>query len=138
MNPADLDLARRLATVPGIWRDGSQSMWMQHPKHGGNTIRFRATTGRPHADPWFQPERGHWELIGPDFDDGPTRGALLDVAREALAMPCLCILCTVDGLWYPYAMGEAGNMENDRLRSIKATTEGAALALTILSALEKT
>lgn len=84
MTPADLDLARRLAAVPGIWRAGML---------GTSGIRYDAADdcGRPYRIescavewPGDQPLK---HVLGPrddvlDLDDPATRGALLDVARE--------------------------------------------------------
>lgn len=136
MTPSDFELAQQLAQQPGIWRAGML---------GASGIRYDAVDeqGRPYRiEAWRSELPSDASIVhvygpradAPDLSDGPTRGALLDVARELWAMPSLCVLCTVDGLWYPYAMGGAGDRENDRLYSIKAPSEGAAVAATVLAA----
>lgn len=88
MTEAEIALAREAVVCKHWeWLDGSLSYWDQAPEHGGNTIRFRASVGKPHNDPWFQPEKGRWRLVGPVFSDDATRGALLGLVRRAFNKP---------------------------------------------------
>lgn len=111
MNAADLDLARRLAAVPRIWRAGMLTA-------GGRRLTDRGARSLP--------------PIGamPDLDDAATRGALLDVARERWGDSLLHVQWSWTwSAWYVYGAhhhlpGLIGG----------CPTEGAAIALAILAA----
>lgn len=122
MTPADLDLARRLAAVPGIWRAG------MHTQHGEMVIceMYCGTRLKVVSDDEVLVVRlDDGGRRHPDLDDGPTRGALLDVAREMWGDPGL--FCRPgDGGWC---------VINSNLRIIaRGPTEGAAIAAAILAA----
>lgn len=81
---SDLDLARRAVACEGWrWRPRMASVWQQRPEHGGNRIVHTVEgPDRLFSDPWFNPERGRWELVGPDLSDPATLGCLLALVRE--------------------------------------------------------
>ena len=135
MTPADLDLARRLAAVPGIWRAGMADTM-------GRTV-LTTSDGMCLCGWWNgpmgaeRPNAGWVQLSGmgaPDLDDAATRGALLDVAREMWGDPSIylapCTEIRPDGtspVWFVYTGRGRGPIGS-------ASTEGAAIALTILAA----
>lgn len=126
MTPADIDLARRLAAVPGIWRTGMADTMGRRVLAARDGMCLCAWYEGPSGAE--QPRMG-WvrfeQMAPPDLNDGPTRGALLDVAREMWDDPGL--FCRPgDGGWC---------VVNSNLRIIaRGPTEGAAIAAAILAA----
>lgn len=60
--------------------------------------------------------------------DGPTKGALLEAAREKLGMPDLCILRERSGRWYPHDMGSDAPIHgHEFLKGVGGPTEFAAI-----------
>lgn len=127
MTPADLDLARRLAAVPGIWRAG------MHTQHGEMVIceMYCGTRLKVVSDDEVLVVRlDDGGRRHPDLDDGPTRGALLDVAREMWGDPLLHVRWSWTwSAWYVYGA-------HHRLPGLigGCPTEVAAIAQAILAA----
>lgn len=135
MTLADLDLAQRLAAVPGIWRAGMADTMGRRVLAARDGMCLCAWYEGPSGAE--QPRMGwvRFEQMAPiDFDDGPTRGALLDVAREMWVDPSIylapCTEIRPDGtspVWFVYTGRGRGPIGY-------APTEGAAIAAAILAA----
>lgn len=135
MTPADLDLAHRLAAVPGIWRAGMRVLdhrgWAWRACKPGikykRKLSLTSEDWRWDASPdWFTPTTGI-----PDLDDAATRGALLDVAREMWGRPDLHA-CPMFSLHTGALTG--WRVAIDEHTAHYAPTEGAAIAQVILAA----
>lgn len=107
------EAARKLQAagrIKQVWIKGMSSFWMQRPEHGGNTISFLANgNGEPHADPWFNPVKGRWELVGYDLSDLLTAAGLILLVREAWKDPGVHVACNYGHTcWWPYRDGGTG------------------------------
>ena len=123
MTPADLDLARRIAAVPGIWRAGMVDAL-------GRRVLARDQDNVRIDSCWVEVAY----LSEPDLDDAATRGVLLDVARETWGRPDLHA-CPMFSL-HTGAL-TSWRVAIDEYTAHYAPTEGAAIAQAILATLEK-
>ena len=132
MTPADLDLARRLAAVPGIWRAGMVTTCRLRviEASGGGLLGWTPGATRDGGG-WLDTDTTDGMGLTPDLDNAATRGALLEVAREMWGRPDLHA-CPMFSLHTGALTG--WRVAIDEHTAHYALTEGAAIALTILAA----